>query len=226
VVGRGRGGRRRAVSVCVYWFHPLLLTEFQQPPLLNGVRLISRRLEADGIPDAQNLSCPTASIYVVESHSRRVVTESLVLAIGERVPGARILVVGEKFNETNAIPLLRLGVKGLLTYSEVRHQWARAREVVSAGGFWVPRALLSVFLDKIRDAQRARHPALQLTDLTERERQVLDGVLQNLLNKEIAKKLQISERTAKFHVSNLLAKFGVRRRADLILLKSTSDSAL
>jgi DNA-binding NarL/FixJ family response regulator len=30
--------------------------------------------------------------------------------------------------------------------------------------------------------------------------------------------LNISERTVKFHVSNLLSKFGVRRRADLILL--------
>ena len=36
--------------------------------------------------------------------------------------------------------------------------------------------------------------------------------------KEVAERLHISERTVKFHVSNLLAKFGVRRRADLILL--------
>jgi len=43
------------------------------------------------------------------------------------------------------------------------------------------------------------------------------------LNKEIAKKLRISERTAKFHVSNLLAKFGVQRRADLILLRLTQS---
>ena len=35
---------------------------------------------------------------------------------------------------------------------------------------------------------------------------------------EVAERLHISERTVKFHVSNLLAKFGVRRRADLILL--------
>ena len=35
---------------------------------------------------------------------------------------------------------------------------------------------------------------------------------------EIGAQLGISERTVKFHVSNLLSKFGVRRRADLILL--------
>jgi Bacterial regulatory proteins, luxR family len=40
----------------------------------------------------------------------------------------------------------------------------------------------------------------------------------NLVNKEIGSRLNISERTVKFHVSNILSKFGVRRRADLILL--------
>ena len=51
-----------------------------------------------------------------------------------------------------------------------------------------------------------------------REQEVLDCLLENLANKEIADRLNISERTVKFHVSNLLSKFGVRRRADLILL--------
>lgn len=48
-----------------------------------------------------------------------------------------------------------------------------------------------------------------------REREVLDGVLQNLANKEIARKLNVSERTVKFHVSSLLAKFGVTDRIAL-----------
>lgn len=38
-------------------------------------------------------------------------------------------------------------------------------------------------------------------------------------NKEIASQLNISERTVKFHVSNFLAKHGVRRRADLIVMR-------
>ena len=54
--------------------------------------------------------------------------------------------------------------------------------------------------------------------LSRREQEVLDSLLENLSNKEIASKLNIAERTVKFHVSNLLSKFGVRRRADLILL--------
>ena len=49
-----------------------------------------------------------------------------------------------------------------------------------------------------------------------REREVLNGVLENLSNKEIASRLNLSVRTIKFHVSSLLMKFGVRDRIGLI----------
>jgi Bacterial regulatory proteins, luxR family len=46
---------------------------------------------------------------------------------------------------------------------------------------------------------------------------VLTNVAQNLSNKEIAAKLNVSVRTIKFHVSSLLEKFDVRGRVDLML---------
>jgi DNA-binding NarL/FixJ family response regulator len=52
--------------------------------------------------------------------------------------------------------------------------------------------------------------------LTTREREVLDYVLRSLSNKEIAGHLNVSERTVKFHVSALLAKFNVTDRFSLI----------
>jgi DNA-binding CsgD family transcriptional regulator len=51
--------------------------------------------------------------------------------------------------------------------------------------------------------------------VSRREQEVLDGVLQSLGNKEIANRLNVSERTVKFHVSSLLAKFGVTDRIAL-----------
>jgi DNA-binding CsgD family transcriptional regulator len=52
--------------------------------------------------------------------------------------------------------------------------------------------------------------------LSRREKEVLNGVLENLANKEIASRLSISERTVKFHVSSLFVKFKVRSRIELI----------
>ena len=52
--------------------------------------------------------------------------------------------------------------------------------------------------------------------LTRREEEVLAGVTRSLANKEIANELNLSERTVKFHVSSLLAKFKVRSRMELV----------
>jgi DNA-binding CsgD family transcriptional regulator len=51
--------------------------------------------------------------------------------------------------------------------------------------------------------------------VSRREQEVLDCILQGFTNKEIAAKLNVAERTVKFHVSSLLAKFGVTDRVAL-----------
>jgi DNA-binding CsgD family transcriptional regulator len=53
--------------------------------------------------------------------------------------------------------------------------------------------------------------------LSRRQHEVLAAISQNLSNKEIAAKLNVSVRTVKFHVSTLLEKFEVRGRVDLML---------
>jgi DNA-binding CsgD family transcriptional regulator len=51
--------------------------------------------------------------------------------------------------------------------------------------------------------------------VSRREQEVLDCILLGSSNKEIASKLNVAERTVKFHVSSLLAKFGVTDRVAL-----------
>lgn len=51
--------------------------------------------------------------------------------------------------------------------------------------------------------------------LSPRQREILHSVICNRANKEIAAKLNITVRTVKFHISSLLAKFGVENRAEL-----------
>jgi DNA-binding NarL/FixJ family response regulator len=52
--------------------------------------------------------------------------------------------------------------------------------------------------------------------LSSRERQVFGLIVRALTNKEIAAQLCISESTAKFHVSAILKKCGVRSRLDVV----------
>ena len=184
----------------------------------DGFVLRARRLESTLTPNFETVSLPRAQVYLIDAHTTRQATEVLVSGIHHRYPASRQLVVAEKFSEANAFALLRLGAKGLLGYSEAREQLPRALQSVASGGFWVPRKLLSRFVDSILVATRGRRISSGPADLSRREREVLDCLLENLANKEIADKLHISERTVKFHVSSLLSKFSVRRRTDLILL--------
>jgi len=56
----------------------------------------------------------------------------------------------------------------------------------------------------------------RLSSLTARERQVLGGVVAGLLNKQIAGRLGIVEKTVKVHRARAVAKLGVRSTADLV----------
>jgi DNA-binding CsgD family transcriptional regulator len=51
--------------------------------------------------------------------------------------------------------------------------------------------------------------------LSNREREVLNFVCLRLCNKDIASRMNVSERTVKFHVTSLLRKYGVDNRVDL-----------
>lgn len=197
----------------------MVLAEFQRVLVQSGFQIVTRQLDSMLAPDLRNLELPRASVYVVDAQAARQSTGALLGNILSRYPGARLLVVGEKFKEADSHGLLRQGVKGILNYEEAREQLPRALPLVASGGFWVPRAVLSRFVDSIlTSAQGRRLRNDSPADLSRREQEVLSGLLENLANKEVADRLHISERTVKFHVSNLLAKFGVRRRADLILL--------
>lgn len=207
-----------ATAVCIYSFRPLVLAELERLISDSGSRPYAHHLESEQFSNLANLPVPAASAYVLEADVRGQATHAIVEEILARNAAARLLVVAERFGEEDSFPLLRLGVKGLLSSSEVSQHLARAVREVAAGGFWVPRAVLSRFVDATLAKVRRPGRDAATGQLSRREREVHELLLDNFSNKEIARRLHMSERTVKFHVSNLLAKHRVKRRADLILL--------
>jgi DNA-binding NarL/FixJ family response regulator len=202
--------------VCLLWRHPLVAAEFRVRLERQPFLVTDERIPNGGTGEAGHAVPPDVPVVVVESVDGSALP---VLVQLERLsPLARTIVLSENFDdEANAFRLLRAGVKGLMTYQEMPERLARALETVAAGGFWVPRVLLSRFVEvTVRTAPKARPESR--TSLTPRESEILEDLLQNLSNKEIAARRRLTSRTIKFHVSNVLAKYGVKRRADLLLL--------
>jgi DNA-binding NarL/FixJ family response regulator len=206
---------RRGPSVCLISPHPLVLANLRAALERSGFHIQTRQPESVRGGEWQVPKLPRARVYAVDSHAPRLAVQRLVESILSRSPNAGLIVLAEKFGESAAFPFLRMGVRGLLPYSEIGSQLERAVEAVARGSFWVPRAVLGRFVDSILHvpAPRASDPG----NLSRREREVMDALLENLANKEIAARLNISERTVKFHVSRILSKYQVQRRADLIV---------
>ena len=80
----------------------------------------------------------------------------------------------------------------------------------------VPReSLLDAASERAQELLAAGRALGAGVKVSRREQEVLDCILQGCANKEIACKLNVAERTVKFHVSSLLAKFGVTDRVAL-----------
>ena len=143
------------LRVCLLSPHPMVLDEFNRLLSESGFQMVSRQLDSMLAPDLRNLEVPKASIYVIDAHAARQATGALLGNILDKHSGARLLVVGDKMKEADAYSLLRQGVKGILNYAEAREQLPRALPLVAAGGFWVPRTVLSRFVDSIPSTTQA-----------------------------------------------------------------------
>ncbi|GEK52831.1 helix-turn-helix transcriptional regulator [Vreelandella venusta] len=126
-------------------------------------------------------------------------------------------------NDREALKALDLGARGYvhtLAAPDVLNQVAL---VVSNQGVWVGQELLAKVMGgtfmalKNRQSGEGHQHSEYLNLLTERERGVALAVARGATNKEVARQLDITERTVKAHLSAIFKKLSVRDRLQLIL---------
>lgn len=79
----------------------------------------------------------------------------------------------------------------------------------------VERVISQRLIARAQELLSQGRSASSATQLSPRQQQILQSVICNRENKEIASRLNITVRTVKFHISTLLSKFGVDNRAEL-----------
>jgi len=88
------------------------------------------------------------------------------------------------------------------------------RTVASGASLLDPRSTARL-LERMRGESRRADP---LEALTTQERQIVELIGDGLTNREIGKRLYLAEKTIKNHVSNVLAKLGMKRRTQVAVL--------
>jgi DNA-binding NarL/FixJ family response regulator len=134
-------------------------------------------------------------------------------AIKERYRGVEVVAVTSFIEEEKVHAALEAGAAGYLLKDAEADEVAAAVRAARRGEVHLDPAVARQLTASLRRGPSADPRAL----LTVREREVLLLVAQGKANKEIAGELVISERTARTHVSNILAKLGLSSRTQAAL---------
>jgi DNA-binding NarL/FixJ family response regulator len=130
----------------------------------------------------------------------------------EQTPELGILVFSAFGNADLLTQAIRAGANGyVLKDTNTSRLPAIFREFHDAGSYFDPRTAGQLLIDAI-----AAPSGKQSKQLSERELAIIKLVGQGASNYDIANELNISPHTVKFHITTLLRRFGVRRRAELI----------
>ncbi len=135
-----------------------------------------------------------------------------------RTAGVRVLVLTTFDIDQYVFAALRAGASGFLLKDATPEELLAAIRIVAAGeALLAPAATRHLVTEFVSWPAVGRPDARLAGELTGREREVLVLIAQGLSNAEIAGRLVVSPATAKTHVSRILAKLGLRDRAQLVI---------
>lgn len=140
-----------------------------------------------------------------------------IAAIGEikqQYPGARILVLTSFAEDDKMFPAIKAGAMGYLLKDTTPQELLQAIRDVYHG---MPTMHPSIARRLMMELQHPSNLPPTEDPLTAREVDVLLLVAQGLSNQEIARKLFITERTARTHVSKILSKLHLANRTQAAL---------
>ncbi|MBP8924743.1 MAG: response regulator transcription factor [Pseudomonadales bacterium] len=142
----------------------------------------------------------------------------LVGELSSRLGSARLVALSDTPSDEQALGLMQHGAVGYCHSHAGPPMLQQVATVISNQGLWVGPNLLSRMIRASLAAEvKAPVNADQLKELSAREHQVARSVARGANNKEIAREMDITERTVKAHLSAIFLKLRVRDRLHLAL---------
>lgn len=171
----------------------------------NGAELVSLLKKMDQIPDIILLDLRMPEMDGFEAQKR----------IRELYPDIKIIILTMEDDEQFILHLIHEGVNGYLLKNADPEEMELALKKVIEKGFYFSDSISNLVMSNLVNQPKSK---LTLsTDITEREKQVLELICKELTAQEIAEKLNLSIRTVEGYRRKLLEKTGVKNMAGLVV---------
>lgn len=171
----------------------------------------------------RNLISLKPAMLLLDSALPKLGGVGAVRAIQQLSLTTKIVVLTSTTDEKEAIAALKAGARGYCNMNIDRDLLRKAVEVVQKGEIWVERKLVTRLLEEIAFVaeDRWKHSPAKLerglNPLTPRQREIAQLVGSGASNKEIAARLEVTERTVKAHLTAIFRKVGLPDRLRLAL---------
>jgi DNA-binding NarL/FixJ family response regulator len=134
-------------------------------------------------------------------------------------PSTRIIMLTASDDEDDLVSALKAGAQAYVLKGVSARELVRIVRAVFAGERYItPELAVGLLTEMAQGRQSAPSAVNPLDELTEREREVLEGVAEGLSNKEVGQRLHLSEKTVKHYMTNILQKLHARNRVEAALL--------
>jgi len=161
----------------------------------------------DGEEGLQLLESISADLVILDLSMPRLNGMETMRRLGKRFPRVRVLVLSMYNDEQFVAQTLKDGARGYILKNAMDEELFLALETVLRGGRYVSPSI------NMRDVFACE---LESSDLTVREREVLQLIVEGHTTQEVAEMLTISPHTAAHHRANLMQKLDVHSQMELV----------
>jgi len=135
--------------------------------------------------------------------------------IKEKHPNVKVLALTMSNDDLHIRQMIQAGASGYIMKSAGRNELKEAIETIMSGKhYFSDEATQSIMMDLVKGKGKSSAP--DPIHITDRELEILELIIKEFTNQEIAEKLYISSRTVDAHRRNLLQKTGARNTAGLV----------
>jgi two-component system, NarL family, response regulator DegU len=154
-----------------------------------------------------------------------------LLEVKEKNPTTKVLILTAYSEDENILNAAKGGARGYLLKGIDFPTLLQAIKTIHKGGLWIDKEMPAAeAFEEIAQGQMTETSEIPYDDgvgsLTKREMEILRLVAEGLTNEEIGKKIFISEKTVKTHLTNIFDKLKVNNRfkAALLIMGRSGDS--
>ncbi len=206
-----------------------ILVADDQPVVRDGLALLLSTaadldviaVAADGVEAVEAALRELPDVALVDLRMPRLDGAGVTAALAQQAPSVRVLILTTYADDDAVLPALRAGAAGYLTKDTTGEALIASVREVAAGRTVLDAAVQARLVELLREPGSAQAPAPPEAEplpegLTPRELDVVRLVADGLSNKQVARRLFVSEATVKTHLNHVLAKLDVEGRPGLV----------